>query len=69
MLRENILAGWMKLSLRLAALVLFCFNAAVAQTSYTVTDLGTLGGMSDRFESKSRKGGEHEQNHQELPHH
>ena len=46
MLRENILAGWMKLSLRLAALVLFCFKAAVAQTSYTVTDLGTLGGSN-----------------------
>ncbi len=44
MLRDKTLTRLTKVSLRLATLVLFCLKGAVAQTSYTVTDLGTLGG-------------------------
>jgi probable HAF family extracellular repeat protein len=38
------LSKYWKLCLGLATLVLLCLGTAIAQTTYTVTDLGTLGG-------------------------
>ncbi len=41
---QTTLEKYWKLSFGLATLVLLCLKTAIAQTTYTVTDLGTLGG-------------------------
>ncbi len=53
---QTTLEKYWKLSFGLAMLVLLCLKTAIAQTTYTVTDLGTLGGTFGVAEAVNNKG-------------